>query len=146
MYSLDYIRSSAKEQARAAAKQKREPIVLFSADTAYEDLRRAPYLGDYCPKGWRPVSPEWKVALVERGVRAKALFDGNGRSAGLWVFADATGVGGADEPALCTDELKLLASGLVEIAAERGAVVGVSIVEIGQFQVHLAVFEKEVKA
>jgi hypothetical protein len=71
-----------------------------------------PFLGDYRPTGWK---------LVEE------------------LFCDSSGFGASDEPALSVEQLKRK---LTELQRTEGKAYGYGIIEAGQFQLYLGVFER----
>lgn len=148
MMGPETILSMQREAAERAAVEGMEPMVLFAPDTALEDIRRSPFIGDYEPEGWKPArladyASSLDVAgLLDRVERAQ-LYGADRWEQELLLFADSSGLAGSGEPALGLSELGRVASTLCEAAAERGVTLGFAVVEAGQFQVYLRGFEKE---
>lgn len=112
MWSLQTIRSVNEAAARRARFQKKLPVVLESV----EEIDKFPpfpfpHLGYDCEK-------------VKRE-RIDTL------------FCDSSGFGQPGEPALSVDQLK---SKLKELVKEHGAIYA-AIEEVGQFQLHLAIWK-----
>jgi hypothetical protein len=114
MFSGSYIREMQVDAARAAAKERKVPFVVWPEDVqlGVKLLASFPFLGDYIPKGWR---------------RAETY------------LVDATGFGADYESALTVDEF--LAHVLGCTKSEQGSAWGVY--EAGQFQVIVARYVKD---
>ncbi len=119
MISIAYIQELSDQEARRAAREKREPYVLFDA-AEIDRLPPFPFpeLGSHVPRGWR---------LVER------------------VFCDSTGFGYEHEPALTIEAFKRKLRVLEARAEAEGRTLGYAIVEHGQFQHYVGVFERTQK-
>lgn len=150
------------QAAARAARQKRQPLVLYSPATVEDDVRRAPNLGLYLPKGWRRVldwtgesaTPPTVDEIIVRALSLKAL-GGSRRWAGhvdgedLRLFVDKVGWGAIDEPALTYPELVSNLRSVLDALRVADVVngkpfpsLGVGIVEEGQFQIYLGLFVK----
>lgn len=147
MMSLESIRSLSADMSAKAARRKLQPAVIFSEETCGEDARKAPWLGDYdayMPKGWRPAHSSLAQSIPER-LRWKVFcypergWDVDG---GIWLFIDKAGVGSPAEPALNIAELETVLKAVLSEAKAVGVDIGVSIAEEGQFQCHLALYER----
>ena len=125
--TLNYVNRQA---ARRSAAAKRVPLILEQTDLdalkSGADRMPAggiPYIGARCPKGWRRVNlATWfyddSVYLEVQGVGV--------------FFVDKSGFGTRGEPALTLQEFaNLIRPGF-----------GYGVVEDGQFQCHVGVFEK----
>lgn len=134
MMSLSTIKALDRQAARKAAQAKREPFVIFSADTAEGDLRHAPFLGGYCPKGWR------RAAQADVGLTTD-MHGVYGTEREVLLFLDKMGVGGGG------GDLSLPQAGAVirhalSYAAALGLTLGVGLCLEGQFQVHVQLYVK----
>lgn len=140
-----------RQAAARAAKQKKQPLVLFNVDTVAGDVRHVPNLGTYLPKGWRRVidgaAPTSIDAAIVGALDRKAL-SGSRHWAGhtvpedLRLFVDKGGWGDGDEPALTLDQLVSNLRSVLDAVAGRASI-GIGIVEEGQFQLYLGVFVKK---
>src|ERR1035437_9806492 len=130
MFSLDTIRDLQAEAAAKAARQDRQPLVLWEA----EEIRKAPHLGTYTPNGWRPLL--W-ADINETGQGHAEYYDGQGR---VLLFVDKSGTGAEDEPALTKGQLIARVASIQATAAAKRLTIGWGIYEVGQFQVHLAAY------
>ena len=139
MMSISAIRHESREATARAEQAKRSPSVIWDRDTAVTDIRRAPFTGDYVPPGWTAAKRENYQGAI--GEFAYACFDGEGPAAGLWLFVSTFG-GDDDEPALNRQQLGILLPRLIARATELDRSLAVTITESGQFQVHLAVWER----
>jgi hypothetical protein len=128
-----------RQATRRAAKAKHVPLIIDQqdiADAKNGDLSgiRIPYVGERTPRGWRQVNiVEWfhKGEELEGYVR-RGVYTYNGKGA---FFVDKSGFGAPGEPALNLEEfLDLIRPGY-----------GYGVIEEGQFQVHVAVFERSAK-
>ena len=123
MMSLMEIEYQARQAARRSQKLGLEPFVITQEHKDAGDIdavgKKIPNLGDRVPKGWRRVDPTiWYDGRV-RGVYEAGF------------FVDSSGFGGEHEPALTPRQF-------LEMAKPG---YGYGIVEAGQFQVHIGVFE-----
>ena len=134
MMSYDDIREFQAEAAARAARQKKQPFIMEASDVGnIESLRHIPNLGTYLPKGWRRVDPQ-ETGRVQRNRYASGTIgetSDTDREVSKW-WVDSSGFGAADEPALTIQEM---ADNLV-------TGYGYAIVEEGQFQVGIGVFER----
>lgn len=125
-----YARKAARESAKAGV----EPAILTADDLG--NLRRGrgtrvriPFIGDRWPRGWKPVDlREWFPEA--NGWDPKGVYPDANRGKGAF-FVDLSGFGAEDEPALTLEQFAAL--------ARPGF--GYAVVEAGQFQGHVAVFE-----
>lgn len=115
MMGIETIRQMNSERAMRAREEGLEPYV-FDGVGEIDALTQFPFphIGSHRPEGW--------------SVREKTL------------FADSSGFGAPDEPALTPAQLKDELRRLVEA---HGSDVGFAIIEAGQFQVHIGVFDRE---
>ena len=131
-----------RQAARRSAAAKAQPLILEQTDL--DALRSGadrmpsggiPYIGDRCPKGWRHVN----LAAWFPGPRSD--YDGQSKEhRGVYLeglgygvfFVDKSGFGQPGEPALTLKEFGAL--------ARPGF--GYGVVEDGQFQCHIGVFER----
>lgn len=135
MMSLDTIEELSREAGVKAAKHRREPFVVFSASTAFEDLRRSPFLGDYVPRGWRPATAkDVGFTTAEHGVYGSD-------DDGITLFVDSSGMGAPGERALTAEEATALVVRALDHTRTVGTL-GVGITTQGQFQVHIGLFLK----
>jgi hypothetical protein len=113
MMSIETIQALSCEQGRKARKLGKRPQTFASETEVEEHFREVPNLGDYTPRGWRHLE-------------------------GCDLFVDKTGWGAGDE-------LALTASRYVDKVKEllrRNPEYGFGIIEEGQFQVYIGVFER----
>ena len=136
MMDVESIRALGAEQSALAAQRNKRPATLFSKDTCVEDARHAPWLGIHVARGWDLVI---KTNSDEPLPHEHKCYGDVGEH--LWLFLDKGGIGSPDEPALTLDQLGNVLCELLDRAAERGVTLGVGIVEEGQFQLHLGVYE-----
>lgn len=120
MMSNAQIAQMSRDAATHAAKERKVPLMVWPEDL--EDLNLIegiPFLGDYVPPGWKRVEvPEGRCVYKHDGVSC-------------W-FVGASGCGADNEPALSIDQfLKVIEVNF-----------GYAVVEAGQFQVHIAKYEK----
>lgn len=135
MMSLETIESMDRQAARKASLEKRAPFVIFSADTAEQDLRHAPFLGGYCPRGWHRAKP----ADVGLDPNAHGIYGG---SREVLLFVDKSGLGHPGEPALTLAEAGTYVRSALRHAADLGLTLGVGLCKEGQFQVHVQLYVK----
>jgi hypothetical protein len=136
MFSGADIQRMQQSATREAARNRREPVVLFSSRDAFEDWRSAPFLGEYKPAGWRPLKVHELRDVAGIGDRLWRV-DGEDRAL---FFVDGSGWGADDEPALSVSQQKAVAVALHDWAEKLRHTVGVGIVEVGQFQAVLGVW------
>jgi hypothetical protein len=111
-----------------AAEEGRYPLTVWQA----EDIHGLPFLGTYCPPGWRPALwEEDKVKKPGRWVYATSHEE-------VLVEADSSGFGSRNEPALTFPELG-------DYVMEHRDL-GWAIVESGQFQVVVGGFVRDQNA
>lgn len=146
MYSGSYISDIQQEAAAKAARDGHVPITLFSEDTAFEDVRSSPFLGDYLPDGWEPLLFETIKPYVDDDVAA--LID----KAQGWcasqlegetiLFCDSGQFGADDEPALSFNQLERVAPALARASVELDSTLGSLVYEVGQFQAYVRIVQK----
>ncbi len=124
-----------RDESRRAARAHKEPFIIEREDL--EDARsgnpnavKIPFIGTYRPKGWKGVNLEtWFPTEAERA--AARVYYGDNPPFGAF-FVDSSGFGTAGEPALTLKEfLGFIRPGF-----------GYAVVEAGQFQVKVGVFER----
>ena len=113
MMSPELIRELSREAGEAAEHAGDRPFVYWRGDPVTNPFPY-PNIGDYRPEGWEMVDT---------------------------LFADATGMGGETEPALTIGQLTIRVLEIRDSYEELGLQVGFAIVETGQFQVVIGVFE-----
>lgn len=147
MYSGSDILGFQQEAAAVAAREGHEPIVLFSEETAFEDVRHSPFLGDYLPEGWEPLLFTTIEPYVDSEVAAlinKAQGECASQLEGETIlFCDVSGFGQDDERALSVKQLAQVAPALVQAAAELDVNFGALLYEVGQFQGYVRIVQKE---
>lgn len=102
-----------------------EPIVFDTDQIENGDIRDIPNIGPFLPDGWN------RVNIRERFAHNRAVYDGDNDGFGAY-FVDKSGFSGDEEPAMSQDQLKL--------RLQPGY--GYAIVQEGQFQVKVGVFEQ----
>lgn len=125
MMDLRQIEQESRAAAKRAARQKREPLMVEKEDLelGVKGISGIPFIGDYIPKGWR------KVDIIDE------WYGGDEEMRGVYhagFFVDASGFGASYEPALTIDQF---------IEKMRPGY-GYAVIEAGQFQVHVGVFER----
>lgn len=162
MLSTSTIIDFQRKAAARAARQKKQPLVLFNVDTVAGDIRHTPNLGLYVAKGWRPVLDTDREidplaplsidevivgALSPKALRGSRSWAGHRAVEDLRLFVDKGGWGSDGEPALTVDELvsnlRSVLDALRAAPKDLQGTVGIGIVEEGQFQLYLGVFVKE---
>lgn len=141
MLSHGTIRAMESEAAADAAMNHREPLSVWPQSVA-EDLRGIPFLGDYCPAGWR---------MAERSEFTELGFKGSSGWSGpeftFWV--DSSGCGAEGEMALTQRQFVDRVSQLLRAVEHRDGlrrppmVLGFAVREVGQFQVYVGVYVKD---
>lgn len=120
------IRALSRRAARRSAQERLVPTIIWPGDA--EDLGglKIPFIGDRCPRGWKRVRLDEGFEPGRRGV-----YLGDNRGYGAY-FVDSSGLGGTGEAALAIGEF-----------AERLKVgYGYAVVEAGEFQVKVGVYQK----
>jgi hypothetical protein len=140
MMSPEQIRMMQDEAAARAAEEGLVPITIFSNTTAFEDARRAPFIGEHMPEGWEPADGDDFEAVLAPYSRAVFIQKEDGNWP--WIFVDSSGWGAPGEPALCGDEMERLFPELAEHATLIDQTIGIAITEVGQFQCHLALYRR----
>ena len=116
MMSLTAIKEQNREAAAIAAAEGRTPFVFFEREEVRDTFPLPfPFLGDHRPEGWELIDEH---------------------------FADSSGLGAADEPALSMGQLLNLIEEKIDEAHENGQQVGWAIIEAGQFQVYVGEFRR----
>lgn len=125
MMGLETIKRMSREAAQRAASEGLKPLIIEAEDLdgdVIEMIRGIPDLGTHLPDGWKRVKLE----------REHGVYMGDNQGFGAF-FVDASGFGRPGEPALTLREfIERLKPGLAY-----------AIVEAGQFQVKIGVFEKK---
>jgi hypothetical protein len=128
MMDLETIRYMSRKRARESAARKVVPLIIEQEDIdgGVENIRGIPNLGDRCPRGWK------RVKLDEAfEPNRHAVYMGDNHNFGAY-FVDS-GWGGDDGIAMSVNTLlKRLKAGY-----------GYAIVEEGEFQVKVGVFQKK---
>lgn len=139
MFSTGYIHELQAKAARDAARRGRKPFVIFNeAEVDGYGARPGgafpfPFIGTHVPKGWRPLPSDGGVKIDHLWRPDTGL---------AYLFADATGWGRDGELALSVRQLREVLKGAVRSAAKARKTIGFAVVEVGQFQVVIGVFEK----
>lgn len=136
MFSGQQIHDFQQQAARRAARERVEPIVLYSGDDAWRDWRSAPFIGLHKPAGWRPVRVD-ELAGSEFLWRSAWRPDDDGE---LRFFCDSSGWGNDRELALSIGQQQHVALELQKWAKSARLTVGVALVELSQFQAVLSAF------
>lgn len=133
MMSPETIRAMSRRAARQSRERGDEPLLVEDHDRGVlgEHLRHMPFIGDRCPRGWRRVP----ASSIDPALRFMCAVPWHGAEAGMYVQVDSSGFGSPDEPALTYSEFCQWVS---RVPGERGY----AIVEAGQFQVVVGVFER----
>ena len=131
MITAEYAQAEARRQAVASAKAHQVPFSPWPQD--YDDPIRIaqgiPFLGDR--KRIRDTSgpPLWVRADVREYLPDYPY---------KWFFVDSSGFGAPGEAALTLAKFVQFAHAYQNVATGRGFITGFGIVEVGQFQVHIA--------
>jgi hypothetical protein len=151
------IREFQQQATRRAARERRTPITVFSAESAERDLRSCPNLGTHLARGWKRLvdtygePPEsYFESVCERVVDSFTgrAISGSRSYAGhsgddFRFFVDKSGFGDSREPALglaeVVENLEHALGALGKIDTGRFSL-GLGIVEEGQFQCYVGVF------
>jgi len=130
MFSLSAIKSMNAEAAEKAEEDGDAPCLLDAGDVYelqdgdYSILKRLPHMGPYLPVGWH------RVRLDHHDPNPHGIFMGDNEGCGAY-FVDSSGFGRPGEGALTADEfVERVKSGY-----------GYAIVEAGEFQVKIGVFD-----
>jgi hypothetical protein len=139
MMSAATIKQIADEQTALAAKRNLEPRLLFSEETCLRDAFGMPWLGDHEAEGWT-------TALVEdyaSDVPERAFQTWGSGEDEFYFMVDKTGMGGDGGRALepCEEDLGEVLRAIVRCANARNVNVGLGIIEEGQFQIVVKVYE-----
>lgn len=126
MMSLEVITRESRRQAARSAKLHLTPLLVQPEDVEdlavlKQHLRSIPFLGDRTPKGYKFID---LTTIADEFDYRYSHF-----------FVDMTGWGRENEPALTQDQFVLAVQKLVR----RIGTIGLSIMEIGQFQGHIRV-------
>jgi hypothetical protein len=122
MFSPQTIRDMSDKAAREAARKGKRPFVFYNEESVNGPPWPFPFVGDYVAKGWEP--------YIEDGEP-------------LQLFADSSGFGGDNEPALSTRQLTIAIKRVMADAAKAGVTVGFALTQVGQFQAYIGVFAKK---
>lgn len=131
MISAEQAQREGQRQAIRSAREKSIPLALWPEDLTVDGWRnvRIPFLGDR-PSIRSPLGPPmWKRADVW-----ELLHDYPYK----WFFVDSSGFGAKGEAALTIDGFRQLLNVYSAAARTAGYEVGIGVVEVGQFQVHVA--------
>ena len=129
MMSTQMIRAISDDAAYRAAQEAREPLIAWPND----DLRGAPFLGEYVAAGWR------KLLWIDVPVRPRNVYSFED-DLEAYFMVDASGWGSDDEPALSYPQLK---SYLAELMKADRRDIGIGIVEQGQFQIVMQLYVRD---
>lgn len=132
MMSPELIRDISNVAAYRAAQEGRTPIVPWR-DSVAEDVRHAPFLGEYVPAGWRLA--DW-AHLPATPRRSAIPWSSDGAAI---VMVDSSGLGRDGEPALTFPEVVSLTRFLIASKVDFG----LGIIEAGQFQIVLGVYLRD---
>ena len=128
MFSPSTIADLQLEAAAQAARQHKQPLVVWAA----EEITEAPNLGTYTPAGWRPLL--W--ADIDQDGHGHGEY-GDER---VLLFVDLSGWDDEDEPALSQRQLVAKVEAIQTVGAAKRLTIGWGIYEVGQFQGHLAAY------
>ena len=137
MMSASAIQHLQDEATEMAAQESMSPMPLWDENTVMDDVRRSPSVGEYVHPEWQPASYQDFENCLEDA--SYACYD---QDPGIWVFCDSSGFGSPGEPALTFRQLVKMLERCVVRAGEMGLTLGTTIVEEGQFQIHLGLFVK----
>lgn len=135
MMSQEQIRAMSRKAARDSAARGVQPMILEQEDI--DDAKAGqrsivngiPFIGERCPKGWKHVKIAHLAAY--KGFGTHGVYDGYCKGAGAF-FVDASGWGKPGESALTFDEfVERIVPGY-----------GYALIEVGEFQVAIGVFER----
>lgn len=114
MYSLKVIKSMNKRAHAKAVQEDMQPFIFFNEEEVGNLPQQClPEFGDYRPTRWK--------------MREETL------------FCDSSGWGSSDEPALSVEQTR---DTILRIMRETEGTVGFAVIETGQFQVYVGVFDK----
>jgi len=123
MMTIYEIEHQQRQAARRSQKLGLEPFIITQEHKDAGDImavgKKIPNVGTRTPKGWRRIDPREWFNGRERGV-----YEGG-------FLVDSSGMGGEHEPALTPQQF-------LELAKPD---YGYAIIEVGQFQIHIGVFE-----
>lgn len=141
MFDSQVIRQMSDEAAAKAKRKGVQPMKLMTVEAAFNRMRQSPFVGDYVPKGWRPMK---RSELASSALLVKHLWkpwrDSDSDESPVYFFVDNSGMGRDDELALSGSQTKLVAEELAKLAAATEKTIGTALVEVGQFQAVLGVF------
>jgi hypothetical protein len=136
MFSSSTIRTMQEEAAVRAARERRIPFVYWPGDNLTEGGFPFPNLGDYVPTGWRRLTTA-ETGLTHHDLPGTRDFEN--------VVVLVSSMGDEDRGrALGVVGLRALIERINVWAAETRNTVGWAIVEVGQFQVVVSAFAKEI--
>lgn len=135
MMSPETIAAIQRENAERAEADGKLPLLIEEKDTetvkrTLEACKHVPFLGDYIPRGYKHVED---LTLHMRPGHRHAVYQGH------LLFVDSSGFGKGKDPALNIEELH---EAFLDLHTEIGDFY-VGIFNAGQFQLHLAVFQRE---
>lgn len=139
MMSAETIRTMSRQAARRSAREGVVPLLVDQRDleadvTLRRSLRGIPFIGDRTPRGWRRLHAATLLAGAGCDHALVPWFSDNPKLRKSYIQCDSSGFGAPGEPALTQAEF---------FAAVRhiGPRRGYAIVEAGQFQIVIGVFE-----
>lgn len=135
MFSLETIRRLNDQATRRARHAHKAPRLLNSPETAWDDLRHAPFVGDHRSPAWDTLDPQELPAEVLRHLWRP-------EDAQTFLFVDTTGWGRDTEPALSVRQQQEVAAALARWSEENGWHLGAYIVEVGQFQAVIEIVKR----
>lgn len=135
MMSPGTIADLQREAARESRRGRKAPVVFYNDEDVEEGIGSIPFLGTYMPQGWRAL--HW-ADVPEEDPDGHGHYGSTGQ---VLLFADASGWGDEQEPALSLRQLVAEVSRIShEAYARKRLTVGWAIWEAGQFQVHVKAY------
>lgn len=134
MMSSEQIVALSREAARRSAREGVFPLIVTAEDLASEEalarrLRRVPFIGNRCPRGWKRLNAS---ALLGSDRNCVPIWH-DSKDRGHYMQVDASGFGSEDEPSFTQ-------RGFYEAVRKIGAGKAYATTEAGQFQVVVGVF------
>ena len=135
MMSPEQIDAIQRENAEEAEKKGKTPLIVEACDLGTierfaNSINQTPFLGDYIPEGYKYVDSLEEI-LPDK---SRYIFQGH------LLFVDNLGLSDGGEAALSVEELFDLCKEFFVARKQEPFYLGIW--NTGQFQVHLAVFEK----
>jgi hypothetical protein len=140
MFSAATIRAMSDRAAREASHAHRAPRVLYDAASVAHDLQGLPFLGDYCPRSWVPLT--WHETGFVRGEAGSLWPDQQEPDEPVELFVDSSGFGSETEPALTRGQTVQRVAALLEAVKGTGWTLGAAISEAGQFQCYVRLYRR----